>query len=68
MKTKVHVLPFLKLQPFFGHKGAAETSCKHSTDIHPSAITLKPMTGQVNGINYLITMAHIKEWDILGSK
>lgn len=31
-------------------------------------ITLKPVTGEVNNIDFLITVAPVKGWDILGSK
>lgn len=37
-------------------------------DTHQSAIRLKPLTGEVNPIDYLVTMAPVKEWDSLGSK
>lgn len=32
-----------------------------------SATTWKPLTGEMNNINYLITTAHVNRWDILGS-
>ena len=38
------------------------------SDIHRSATTLKPLTGELNNIDHLITMAPVKGWDILGSE
>lgn len=36
--------------------------------IHQSAITLNPLTGEMNDINYLITVAPVKGSDTLDSK
>ncbi len=36
--------------------------------INRSATTLKPLTGEVNNIDFIVTMAPVKGWDILGSK
>ena len=30
--------------------------------------TLEPLTGEVNNIDYLVRMAPVSGWDILGSK
>lgn len=38
------------------------------THIHRLAITLKPLRGEVNNIDYLITVAPVKGWDIISSK
>lgn len=35
---------------------------------HRSAKTLKPLTGEVNNIDYIVTMAPVKRRDILSSK
>lgn len=44
----------------------------HTACMHPhldrSATALKPLTGEVKNIDYLVTVAPIKGWDTLGSK
>lgn len=44
------------------------TVSKHTplfhVDINPSATTLKPLTGDVNNIDYAVTVAPVKGWDI----
>lgn len=37
-------------------------------DIHLSATTIYRLTGEVKNIDYLITVAPVSWWDILGSK
>lgn len=36
--------------------------------IHQSAITLNPLTDDVNNIDYMVTLVPLRRWDILGSK
>lgn len=42
--------------------------CFSPCDRQYSAITLKALTCEVNNSDYLVTMAPVKGWDVLGSK
>lgn len=44
------------------------SSLTHTHTHTKSAIALKPLTAEVNNIDYLVTVAHVRGWDILGSR